>query len=239
MEVEVQFEMTLPPGQHAVDGFPRFGTHLHNPPPAIPSEPVIEIGGAVNEPVTLPLADLATLPRRELTADFHCVAGWSATGLRWEGVPFAAFYREVIERSLRPGTRVTHLLFRGLDGYRYAVAIEDARADDVLIAENLDGRPLDTDHGAPARLVTPAHYGYVNVKHLCRIDVLTAAPAENYGAPRLTETILRSPLIKPHPRARVWEEERHGYVPGWVVRPFYRLLIPPIRFLSGRGSRER
>src|SRR2546423_13909758 len=132
MEVEVQSEMTLPPGQHAVDGFPRFGTHLHNPPPAIPSEPAIEIGGAVNEPVTLPLADLATLPRGELTADFHCVAGWTATGLRREGVPFAAFYREVIEPSLQPGTRVTHLPFRGLRGYRYALAIAEARADAVL-----------------------------------------------------------------------------------------------------------
>ena len=33
--------MTLPPGQRAVDGFPRFGTHLHRPPPAVPAEPVI------------------------------------------------------------------------------------------------------------------------------------------------------------------------------------------------------
>ena len=39
--------MTLPPGQRAVDGFPRFGTHLHRPPPAVPAEPVIEIAGAV------------------------------------------------------------------------------------------------------------------------------------------------------------------------------------------------
>src|SRR3712207_5037538 len=137
--------MTLPPGQHAIDGFPRFGTHLNRPapavpadptieiggagedpgvlplaglagpsppaaagppasappltapPPAGPADPTIEIGGAVNDPVVLPLADLAGLPRRELVADFHCVAGWSATGLRWEGVAFETFYREVIE----------------------------------------------------------------------------------------------------------------------------------------------
>jgi DMSO/TMAO reductase YedYZ molybdopterin-dependent catalytic subunit len=29
------------------------------------------------------------------------------------------------------------------------VAIEDALADDVLLADTLDGRPLTGDHGAP------------------------------------------------------------------------------------------
>src|SRR3954453_10250205 len=221
MEVEVQFEMTLPPGQHAVDGFPRFGTDLHNPPPAIPSEPVIEIGGAVNEPGTLPLADLATLPRRELTADFHCVAGWSATGLRWEGVPFATFYREVIEPALAPDRAVTHLGFGGLDGYRSFVTIEDALADDVLIAEHLDGRPLNSDHGAPVRLVSPSQYGFISTKHLCLVEVRTAAPSKTFG---------RTPLIQSHPRARVWEEERHPYLPARALRPIYRLLIPPFMF---------
>jgi len=44
----------------------------------------------------LPPAELATLPHRELTDDFHCVAGWSATSLHWEGVAFETFYRVII-----------------------------------------------------------------------------------------------------------------------------------------------
>jgi DMSO/TMAO reductase YedYZ molybdopterin-dependent catalytic subunit len=109
--------VTLPPGQRRIDGFPRFGTHLHHPPPRVPEAPAIEITGAVTEPVSVPLERLARLPRTERTADFHCVAGWSATGLRWEGVAFASFYRELVEPALRPGVDVTHLRFRGLDGY--------------------------------------------------------------------------------------------------------------------------
>jgi DMSO/TMAO reductase YedYZ molybdopterin-dependent catalytic subunit len=231
--------VTLPPGQHAVDGFPRFGTHLHRPPPAVPTDPVIEITGAVAKPFALPLAELATLPRRELTADFHCVAGWSATDLRWEGVAFETFYRTIIEPSLRPETPVTHVGFGGLDGYRSLVSIEDALAEDVLIAERLDGRPLGSDHGAPARLVSPSQYGFVSTKHLCRIELLATPATEERGAPsRFAEAMLRSPLIRPHRRARVWQEERHRYLPGWSVRPVYRLLIPPIRFICARGSRE-
>ncbi len=224
--------MTLPPGQHAVDGFPRFGGHLAAPPPAVPVDPVIKISGAGAEPFSVPLASLATLPRRKLVADFHCVAGWSATCLHWEGVAFEAFYRLVIEPSLAPDTPVTHVVFGGLDGYRSVAQIEDALADDVLIAERLDDRPLDGDHGAPVRLVSPHQYGFVSTKHLCRIELHTAEPAGVYTAPALRF------LLRPHARARVWQEERHRELPAWALRHVYRLLIPPIAALSARGSRR-
>jgi DMSO/TMAO reductase YedYZ molybdopterin-dependent catalytic subunit len=230
--------VTLPPGQHTIEGFPRFGTHLHRPPPAVPANPAIEISGAVEKPFALPLADLATLPRRQLTADFHCVAGWSATDLRWEGVAFETFYRAIIEPSVRPDTSVTHVVFGGLDGYWSYMSIEDALAEDVLIADRLDGRPLDDDHGAPARLVSPNHYGFINTKHLCRIELRTAEP-RGYGSASSVAQVGLGLLGYGHPpRARVWEEERHRYLPAWSVRLLGRLLIPPIAFLSARGSEK-
>ena len=64
----------LPPGQYRTDGFPRFGVELDRRPPEVPSDPVIEIAGAVTTPFPLLVADLARLARREVTADFHCVA---------------------------------------------------------------------------------------------------------------------------------------------------------------------
>ena len=191
---------------------------------------MIEISGAVAKSFALALAELATLPHRELTADFHCVAGWSATNLRWEGVAFETFYRMIIDPSVQPGTSVTHIVFGGLDGYRSVVAIHDALAEDLL-AERLDGRPLDGNHGAPARLVSPHQYGFVSTKHLCRIELRTVEPTGAYGSPAMR-------LLKPHPQARVWEEERHRYLPAWSVRPIYRLLIPPIASLSAHGSRR-
>jgi DMSO/TMAO reductase YedYZ molybdopterin-dependent catalytic subunit len=231
--------MTLPPGQKRIDGFPRFGTHFHRPPPAIPNHPVIEISGAVAEPFAVPLADLATLPRRELTADFHCVAGWSATNLHWEGVAFETFYRMVIEPSVQPDATVTHVAFGGLDGYRSFARIEDALADEVLLAEHLNGLPLDSDHGAPLRLVSPGQYGFMSTKHLCRIELHTTEPAERYDhLDPFGRTVLRG-MLAPHRRARVWREERHRHLPAWAVRRLYRLLIPPIMLLSARGSDRR
>jgi DMSO/TMAO reductase YedYZ molybdopterin-dependent catalytic subunit len=220
----------LPPGQRETRGFPRFGTHLARPAPTVPADPVIEIGGAVDAPFVLPVAALATLPRRELTADFHCVSGWTATDLHWEGVAFEAFYRTVVEPAAHPG--ITHVVFGGLDGYRSVATVADALAEDVLIADRLDGRPLDSDHGAPARLVSPQQYGFISTKHLNRVELHTAEPTDVYRSPALR-------LLQPHPRARVREEERHRLLPAWAVRPVYRLLIPPFISLSARGAQRR
>ena len=218
---------SLPPGQRRVDGFPRFGTHGRRPPPAIPFEPAIEIGGAVSTPFSVPLRELETLPRREITADFHCVAGWSSTGLRWEGVAVETFFREVIEPAVPAGTSVTHLVFRGLDGYQSVVELADAIDDEVLLADRLDGKPLEGDHGAPIRLLSPKQYGFMSTKHLCRIDVHTSEPHVRFHPSIKTELALR--LVMPHRRARVWEEERHRFLPAWAVRRIYRQVVAPVK----------
>lgn len=227
--------MTLPPGQRRVEGFPRFGTHLSRPAPPVPDHPVIKVRGAVREPFEFALTELAGLPRHELTADFHCVAGWSATGLRWEGVAFETVYRTYIEPALPPATVVTHLVFRGLDGYGAIVQIEDALGDDVLLAEHLDGLPLDSDHGAPVRLVSPQQYGYVNTKHLSRIEVHTCEPRGI--EPLRTRVKLR--LLGRHPRARVWHEERSPDLPARMLRPIYRALIPAMMRACAKGVAKR
>lgn len=221
----------LPPGQSAIRGFPRFGTHFHHPPPAVPADPTLEVGGAVSEPLTLPLGELRTLPRCEVVADFHCVAGWSATGLRWEGIAFAAFYREVL--APRAAGTVTHVKFVGSDGHWSVALLEDVLGDDVLLAEHLDGRPLEVNHGAPLRLVSPGQYGFINTKHLNRIELLTAEPATCVGSAS-TEARLGLRLFgyKRFVRARVWQQERHRFLPPWLVRQISRLLIPGIRRLS-------
>ena len=163
---------------------------------AVPTDPVVEIGGAVTDPFAVAVADLAQLPRRRLDADFHCVSGWSALDLRWDGVTFADFYRLCIEPQVRPGAVVTHVEFRGLDGFGSVVTIEDALEEDVTLADHLDGEPLTRDHGAPLRLVSPEQYGYISTKHLCRIDVHTAAPT---GGPR---SFVLDVLLHSHPRAQ-------------------------------------
>ncbi len=105
-----------------------------------------------------------------------------------------------------------------------ASGTEDALADGVLIADRLDGRPLDGDHGAPARLVSPNQYGFVSTKHLCRIELHSAGPSENYHPSAIVDVGLR--LLKPHARARVWGGGASSLSPRLVSAA---LLPPPHR----------
>lgn len=219
----------LPPGQREIDLFPRFGRRVDQPPPTVPAHPTVTFGGALTAPFEIPLDELVGADRRELAADFHCVAGWSVTGLVWEGVAFADIYQRYVAPAVTPGTTVTHVMVRGLDGERFVAQLDDLLADGVLLADRLGGRPLDGTHGAPLRLVSPAQYGYANIKHVCRIDVLAGAP--DAGSAALLDRLLQS-----HPRARVWEEERHGTVPGWLIRPIYRVIKAVMLSAAARRS---
>lgn len=204
--------MTLPPGQHALDRFPRYGTHFRDPPPAVPADPVIDVAGT---PVRV--ADLAGLERREMTSDFNCVAGWSAIGLRWAGVPVHAL--------VPPAAGVTHLRFHGLDGYSSVAAIADLH--NALIADHLDGDPLTPKHGAPARLVSPDQYGFVSAKHLCRIEPLTSEPFIGiHAASPVAAAFLTATGFARFTRARVWEQERHRLLPAGFVQ---RFVVPLVR----------
>ena len=220
-----------PPGQRIVHGFPRFGVDLRHAPPVVPEGMTVDITGRLTRSIAFTPGDLTDMPRQEVLADLHCVAGWSAVGLTWAGVAFKDLYRLRIEPALATGARVTHVVFVGLDAYRSIVALEDALADDVLVADRLDGRPLTADHGAPVRLVSPQQYGFVSTKHLCRIELYASEPTGFYHPTRSIQRALRT--VRPHRRARVAQEERHRYLPSWLARRVYRLLVrlpaPPVQ----------
>lgn len=229
----------LPPGQRARPDFPRFGTHLHLPAPPVPDAPAIEVAGAVAAPFSIPLERLGGLPRREQVSDFHCVGGWSTRELSWAGVPFGRFFEELVVPALAEGVTPSHLVLEGLDGYRAVEQLEDALGDDVLLADRLDGQPLASDHGAPIRFLSPGQYGYVSVKHLCRIEVWTRDPGENFGHVHWLGRLMLPPLFWRHPRGRVRLEERNRRLPNWLLRPIYAVARVLIRRLSARGSSDR
>jgi DMSO/TMAO reductase YedYZ molybdopterin-dependent catalytic subunit len=218
--------MSLPPGQRTFGTFPRFGIPFWEPPPPVAEPALIRVAGAVAHPIEIPVSRLAELPRRDLVADFHCVTGWTATGLCWGGVCFRTFYESVIVPKAAPEPGVSHILFEGADGFSAALLLQDAFDDEVLLADKLGGTDLDSDHGAPVRLLSPKQYGYKSAKHLCRIELHTCEPKDGYrkGARR---RFLKW-VVKPHPRARVSEEERHQYLPAWVVRGLYRNVLRPL-----------
>ena len=204
----------LPPGQTAIDSFPRFGVPAYADRwPTIPERPVLTVGGLVQTPMALDLSALTALPRRRVVADFHCVTTWTRQGLRWSGYPLSQVLDALILPEARPGPAARYIRFVSLDGYKTCIDRRDID-NETLLADRLDDAPLTLEHGAPLRLVAPALYGYKSPKHVCGIEFL--ADYRRGLAERQTLA---------HPRGRVAHEERGRFMPGWVYRHLYRALI--------------
>ncbi len=212
----------LPPGQRALDVFPRFADDPRRRPPTVPDEPALVIRGLDRPETVVSVADLVGDPLVVTrTSDFHCVTTWTARGQVWTGVPLATWWRRRIgDPFVAPFASVD-----GLDGHRAVFVTDDLFAADVLLAWELNGEPLDERHGAPLRLVSPSQYGYKNVKHVAAIELREERPASRLGA-------------KEHLRARVSEEERHSRWPARLVRWPYRFAVPLTAAVAERTARN-
>jgi DMSO/TMAO reductase YedYZ molybdopterin-dependent catalytic subunit len=208
----------LPPGQRALAEFPRFGVVTFAKRKLEHKEVRLEISGSLTRPVVLTATDFAKLPRVTLTADFHCAAGWSYRALRWSGFRFIDVWNTLIRPNVESGDGPGFAILRGQDGYRTALPFADLLTPDVLIVDRLDDQPLTVEHGAPIRLIAPAHYGYKSAKHLVGMEL--RRDSRRYR-PLLSRFL-------DHPRARVAFEERGQFLPGWLLRYAFRPFIQPI-----------
>ena len=76
----------LPVGQHEVKNWPMMDLGEH---PDIAVEAwKLEVGGLVENPLTLTWAQFLALPQAEDVSDFHCVTSWSRYDNYWGGVRF-------------------------------------------------------------------------------------------------------------------------------------------------------
>ncbi|MFN2543492.1 MAG: molybdopterin-dependent oxidoreductase [Actinomycetota bacterium] len=221
----------LPPGQREISSFPRYGAHFARPDPPVPHRPVIEVTGPSIATVELDAEVLQDLPRVELTADFHCVAGWTARGLHWEGVRFRDVFEPLATRDPAAVAAISHVRAVGRDGWRAVLTLEDALADDVLIADRLEGEAVPVEHGGPFRLVSASQYGYKSVKHLCRIELHAGEPSD---APARLLSRAQLKAFAMHPRARVLLEERSRTLPNRsLLRWIATRVIHPVGYVLG------
>jgi DMSO/TMAO reductase YedYZ molybdopterin-dependent catalytic subunit len=221
--------VSLPEGQRLIADFPRFGLPQRLVKQvSAPAEPVLRIGGEVAQACELTRADLASVPRRDQASDFHCVFTWSRLGVAWGGWALHDVYERLILPRARPRGPVRYLQFHAADGFNASLALEYALAADVLFADQLDGEPLTLAHGAPWRIVAPAHYAYKSVKHVQAIELHGRYPSPFHGGGGFVA----------HRDALVEREQRGMLLPGPVYRRVYA-LTRPAGMWAARALRRR
>jgi sulfoxide reductase catalytic subunit YedY len=154
-------------GQHKLfSDFPV--TAIDSPPHLLLKDWTVQIGGLVEKPTRVDYSTWSTLPRARETVDFHCVEGWSVSGVMWAGVRPADLLA-----LARPLPKGRYVRFSAYDGdYSDTLSMEQLTDDYSLLADSLDGEPLPADHGGPLRLVVPTQLGYKSVKFVNRIEVV-------------------------------------------------------------------
>jgi DMSO/TMAO reductase YedYZ molybdopterin-dependent catalytic subunit len=133
----------------------------------------LEIGGLVDRPTSLSLAELRRLPSRTQITRHDCVEGWSAIG-KWAGAQLGPLLQST---GLKPDARyvVFHCADR-LDNAPYYESIDliDAFHAQTILAYDMNGAPLTIPHGAPVRLRVERQLGYKMAKYVMRLEVVSS-----------------------------------------------------------------
>ena len=145
----------------------------------------VEIGGMVDNPLTLTYADLLARPQVERIVTLACVSNEVGGDLIGNAVFQGVMLAPLLEEAgVQAGAEQVYS--ESLDGWTCGFPVEVALdGRDAMIAIGMNGEALPLEHGFPARLVVPGLYGYVSAtKWLSKIDVTTWDAEEGFWVPR-------------------------------------------------------
>ncbi|EME39878.1 hypothetical protein DOTSEDRAFT_178714 [Dothistroma septosporum NZE10] len=145
----------------------------------------LDVHGLVERPYSLTLAQLRAMPSVKQTSFHECYgsplkppteACRRIGNVTWTGVRL----RDLLAKAT-PLPSADFLWSDGLDcgsfadvkadRYQKDLPLSKAMSDEVLVAYEINGRPLDTRRGGPVRLVVPGWFGTNSVKWLCSLKL--------------------------------------------------------------------
>jgi DMSO/TMAO reductase YedYZ molybdopterin-dependent catalytic subunit len=141
----------------------------------------LKVGGLVEKPVALSLADLERLGAVEHVTMHHCIQGWTGIA-KWGGIPMKALIELV-----RPKPEAKVVAFFSFGEALYGGPYYDTQSlDNVLkpqciLASRMNGERLPRVYGAPLRLRVENQLGYKMVKWIERIEFVESEKSLGKG----------------------------------------------------------
>lgn len=158
----------------------------------------IRVGGHVERPLSISLAQLLRMPRVELAAVNQCSG--NSRGLFQPRVPGAQWGHGAMGNAKWMGVSLRHVLnlagvrggavavrvgamdkplVAGAPDFEKSLSVDHARDGEVMLAFAMNGEQLPLLNGFPVRLVVPGWYSTYWMKTVDTIEVLTA-PDDRY-----------------------------------------------------------
>jgi DMSO/TMAO reductase YedYZ molybdopterin-dependent catalytic subunit len=212
--------------RHAVTPVGMHYVLVHFDIPAIDSSVhELAVDGRVRTPLALSMSDVRLRPSVSMPVVLECAGGgrahlaprpisapWhdEAVGCaEWTGTPLRGVLQEagLLDDAVEiVFTGVDRGLDQGVEqDYQRSLPVDEALRDDVLLAYEMNGRPIPPVHGFPLRLVVPEWYGMASVKWLRSITAV-AEPFEGVQQSvlyryRRSEDDPGTPVTRKRPRA--------------------------------------
>ncbi len=151
----------------------------------------LAVHGNVNQPLSLSLTDLLTLPRVEMAAVNQCSG--NSRGFFQPRVPGAQWDNGAMGNALWTGFRLRDLLdragvkpgsvavrFKGLETpvlpnenhFMKSLSVDHTRDGEVMVAYQMNHEQMPLINGFPIRLIVPGWFSTYWMKMLCDIEVL-------------------------------------------------------------------
>ena len=153
---------------------------------------MLQVGGLVSQPLSLSLDDIKKRPARTMAVTMECAGNgrallnprvfsqpWFNEGIgtaEWTGTPLKGILDEA---GLTDGA--VNIVFSGADQgiqgevlqvYQRSLNIEESMREEMMLVYEMNGQPLQPQHGYPLRLLLPGWYGMASVKWLDRIEAV-------------------------------------------------------------------
>ena len=137
----------------------------------------LEVGGLVDAPFSLSLAEIRALPSRTQITRHDCVEGWSCIG-KWKGTPLGA----IIDRA-KPKSNAKFVVFHCFDSmedpskaedshYYESIDLDEAHHAQTILAYELNDVALPVSNGAPLRCRVERQLGYKQAKYVRSIELV-------------------------------------------------------------------
>jgi DMSO/TMAO reductase YedYZ molybdopterin-dependent catalytic subunit len=165
----------VPPGQYVTTDFPVLSA---GPTPHSPLENwSFSIRQAGDTRKSWSWEELRALPAEDVTVDIHCVTKWSKLDTMWQAVSIDTLLEQVEHQA-------QFVLAFSDGGYTTNLPLADVTGGKAWVAFGYDGRPLQPEHGGPARLLVPHLYFWKSAKWVRGLELLAADEPgfwERYG----------------------------------------------------------
>jgi DMSO/TMAO reductase YedYZ molybdopterin-dependent catalytic subunit len=128
-------------------------------------------GLVTNGPLQFTYDELKAMPSTSEYATLECISdkidGDLISTAYWKGVSL----KSILDKA-QVLPEAIYIVFRCSDGYDVGIPLDRGLMDGTILAYEMNGVPLPTEHGFPVRAIVPGLYGMMNAKWITDIELV-------------------------------------------------------------------